>query len=122
VHEIARQSGIASRQTGIASILSAVITPILAITIATATLLLILLRPRRLPEPVAATCGALAMLTCGLVDPLGAVWVLLGSWNVFLFFLGLMVASCVAERAGVFEVAAGLMARLAGGSARWLLV
>jgi arsenical pump membrane protein len=99
-----------------------VVLPILAITIAAVTLLLILLRPRRLPEPLAAMAGALAMLACGLVSPLGAAGALLASWNVFLFFVGLMVTSCLAEQAGVFEVAARLVAQLAGGSARWLLV
>jgi arsenical pump membrane protein len=57
-----------------------------------------------------------------VVTPGEALGAVLGSWNVLLFFVGLMVASAAAERAGVFVVAADWVARLAGGSARRLLV
>ncbi|MCC7367413.1 MAG: arsenic transporter [Chloroflexi bacterium] len=96
--------------------------PILAAGVAVVTLALILLRPRGLPELYAALGGAAATLLLGLVTPSDAVQAVAGSWNVFLFFIGLMVSSFTAERAGVFDVAAGLVARLAGGSARRLLV
>ena len=96
--------------------------PILATLVAVVTLTLILLRPRGLPEMVSAMGGAAAVLLLGLVAPLDAARTVLGSWNVFLFFVGLMVTSFAAERAGVFDVAAGQVARLSGGSARWLLV
>ncbi|MGE3272128.1 MAG: SLC13 family permease [Chloroflexota bacterium] len=102
--------------------MSAPLAPGLAVAVAAVTLVLILLRPRGLPEMVSALGGALAMLGLGLVAPQDAVQAVAGSWNVLLFFVGLMVTAFSAERAGVFDVAASLVARLAGGSARWLLV
>src|SRR5215470_17251487 len=102
--------------------MSGLLAPILAASVAVATLALILVRPRRLPEPAAAVGGAALMLVLGLVSPPDALLAIVRSWNVYLFFLGLMVASFAAERAGVFECAAHAVARLAGGSARWLLV
>lgn len=102
--------------------MSELLAPLLAVTVAVATLVLILVRPRRLPEPAAAIGGAGLTIVLGLVTPGEALLAVAGSWNVFLFFVGLMVASFAAERAGVFDTAAELVARLAGGSARRLLV
>jgi len=96
--------------------------PLLAVLIAMVTLGLILIRPRYVPEPVAAGAGAVAMVAIGLITPIAAASAILASWNVFLFFLGLMLAAAAAERAGVFEAAADVVARLGCGSARLLLV
>src|SRR5215208_7197161 len=97
------------------------LTPLLAVLISSGTLGLILLRPRNLPEPVAASLGACAMIVLGIITPLGAARAIMASWNVFLFFVGLMLASVAAERAGVFDAAADLVARIGRGSARLLL-
>jgi arsenical pump membrane protein len=94
----------------------------LATTVGVVTLGLILTRPRRLPEPTAAVIGAALMLVLGLVSPHDAALAVAGAWNVLLFFLGLMVVAFASERAGVFDAAAYLVARLAGGSGRRLLV
>lgn len=96
--------------------------PLLAVLVAVVTLGLILIRPRRIPEPLAAVAGAAAVVALGLLTPLAAAGAILAAWNVFFFFLGLMLASAAAERAGVFEVTADVVARLGGGSARLLLV
>ncbi len=93
---------------------------ILALAIFVATLLVIMIRPYRLPEAVTASAGALLMLLCRLISPEDVVSVIAGQWNVFGFFLGLMVISAVADQAGVFDVLAGNLARWAGGSARRL--
>jgi arsenical pump membrane protein len=95
---------------------------VLASTVGVVTLALILTRPRRLPEPASAIVGAALMLALGLIGPREAATAVAGSWNVLLFFLGLMVSAFSAERAGVFDTAAQLVARLAGGSGRRLLV
>ncbi len=95
---------------------------LVATTVGVVTVALILVRPRRLPEPAAALAGAGLMLALGLVGPRDALAAVAGSWNVLLFFLGLMVTAFAAERAGVFDAAAHLVARLAGGSGRRLLV
>jgi arsenical pump membrane protein len=95
---------------------------VLATAIGAITIGLILARPGRLPEPAAAAIGAGAMLVLGLVSPRAALLAVAGSWNVFLFFLGLMVVAVASERAGVFDAAAHLVGRLGRGSARRLLV
>jgi arsenical pump membrane protein len=95
---------------------------VLATAVAVATLILILTRPRRIPEPASAVLGAALMLLLGLVGPADAARAVAASWNVLLFFLGLMVVAFASERAGVFDAAARLVGRLGGGSARRLLV
>jgi arsenical pump membrane protein len=95
---------------------------VVASVVAAATLILILTRPRRIPEPASAVVGAALMLGLGLVSPPDAARAVAASWNVLLFFLGLMVVAFASERAGVFDAAARLVGRLGGGSARRLLV
>jgi arsenical pump membrane protein len=95
---------------------------ILAGVIFAATLLLIMLRPRKLNEAFSALGGGLAMLLAGIVDPLQAVQMLLGNWNIFFFFLGMMALSALAERAGFFDWLAMQAARLAKGETRLLFL
>jgi arsenical pump membrane protein len=80
-----------------------------------------MVRPRRVPEAASALGGGLLMIAIGAVGPAEAAGLLLGSWNVFLFLLGLMLVSTLADLAGVFDWLAVGVARLAGGSARRLL-
>lgn len=79
------------------------------------TLALVVVRPCGLSEAIAAVLGALAMVVLGFVGPSDALAVLVGEWNVFCFFLGLMLIAAIADRAGVFDVLALGAARLAGG-------
>jgi arsenical pump membrane protein len=87
-----------------------------------ASLGLLLLRPRYVPDWAAALGGGLLLVLLGIL-PLGeAVQRLADSWNVFLFFIGLGVSSATADAAGVFRAAAELAARLGRGSQRRLLI
>jgi arsenical pump membrane protein len=95
---------------------------IAAIAIALVTLGLILFRPRRLNEAIAALGGAVAMLVLGIVSPGQALTVLARNWDVFGFFLGLMAIAALVECSGFFDWAATLAARLAGGDERRLFL
>ncbi len=85
-----------------------------------ATLALIMLRPRRLNEALAALGGAAAMILAGIISPLQALQTLLSDWNIFLFFLGMLSLSALAERAGFFDWLALRAAALAQGHTRRL--
>jgi arsenical pump membrane protein len=95
---------------------------LLGISIFAGTLALIMLRPRGITEASAALGGAALMLLAGLVSPADAAAVLAQQWNVYGFFLGLMVIAALADRAGVFEWLAYRAGRMANGSALRLYV
>lgn len=81
------------------------------------TLLGVMARPRRISEAAVALAGGAAMIALGAV-PLGMIGpTLLREWNVYGFFIGLMVIAALAEQAGVFTALANGAARWAGGSA-----
>ena len=82
-----------------------------------ATLILIITRPFRLTEAIISAGGGLLMLLVGIVAPGDALSILLSQWNIFGFFLGLMVIAAIADSAGLFDTLAWQAARLAGGSA-----
>jgi arsenical pump membrane protein len=86
------------------------------------TLLLIVLRPWRLNEAWSAGGGAIAMMLTGSITPVAAAAAIASEWNLFLFFLGLMLTAAVADMARFFDWAAALAARTAGGSGRRLLL
>jgi arsenical pump membrane protein len=90
---------------------------ILGVAVFAVTLLVIMVRPYRIPEAVAACVGALLMLLGGFVSPGAALSALSAQWNVFGFFLGLMAMSALADQAGIFDTLATLAARWSGGSA-----
>jgi arsenical pump membrane protein len=62
------------------------------------------------------------MLGVRVVSPAQALGTLLGQWNLFLFFTGLMLVSGLADAAGFFEAAGALAAGAARGSGRGLLL
>src|SRR6266480_387901 len=82
----------------------------------------IMVRPFKWNEAMIAMAGAGLLLIIGLINPLDALTVLLNDWNIFLFFLGMMALSALAEAAGLFDWLAAQAARLAGGSSRRLLL
>jgi len=94
---------------------------ILALSIFALTLILVMARPKPLNEATAASLGAIVMLASGVVLPPEAFEVLRASANILLFFLGLMLISAVADRAGFFEWSALKAVRLAKGNGRRLL-
>ncbi len=87
-----------------------------------ATLAVIMLRPFRVTEAMAAAGGATLMLLTGFLEPGDAIHELIGEWNIYGFFLGLMAISALADRAGVFDALAYYAARLAQGSALRLYI
>lgn len=86
------------------------------------TIGLIMVRPRRITEAIAAAGGALLMLLGGYVGLGEAITILRSQWNVYGFFLGLMMISALADEAGVFEVMTNRIARWSKGSALRLYV
>lgn len=85
----------------------------MAITIL--TLSLVVIRPHGLNEGVTALLGAALVLLVGLTPFGAAIRLELASWNVFLFFLGMMAIAALADQSGAFDVVALGAARLAGG-------
>lgn len=86
------------------------------------TLIGIMTRPFRWNEAVIAMAGAGLLLLLGLVSPLDAFSTLYRDWNTFLFFLGMMGLSALAEAAGLFDWLAVQAARFARNSARLLFL
>jgi arsenical pump membrane protein len=86
------------------------------------TLIGIMTRPFRWNEAIMAMAGAGLLLLLGLITPADAVTNLCRDWNTFLFFLGMMGLSALAEAAGLFDWLAAQAARLAGQSARRLFL
>ncbi|MFN2520406.1 MAG: SLC13 family permease [Candidatus Limnocylindria bacterium] len=76
----------------------------------------LVLRPRGVHEALVAGVGAIAVVSLGFVSGPEAVETIAAQWNIFAFFLGLMLISAVADQAGFFDSVAVLAARIAGGS------
>lgn len=86
------------------------------------TLAGIMTRPFRWSEARIAMAGAGTLLILGLIRPTDAFVTLLHDWNTFLFFLGMMGLSALAETAGLFDWLATLAARFARESAARLFL
>jgi arsenical pump membrane protein len=86
------------------------------------TLLGIMTRPFRWNEAFIAMAGAGFLLLLGLISPADAFFTLTRDWNTFLFFLGMMGLSALAEAAGLFDWLAVQAARFAGKSAARLFL
>ena len=80
------------------------------------TLAVIIIRPRRISEALAAAAGAGLLVLLGYVHPANAIEAIYSQWNLYGFFLGLMIVSAIAEEAGVFEMLATSAGRWARGS------
>ena len=68
-----------------------------------ATLIGIMTRPFRWNEAIIAMVGGAVLLLLGLITPADAFLTLIRDWNTFLFFLGMMGLSALAEAAGLFD-------------------
>jgi len=95
---------------------------IVALVIFVATLLAVLTRPRGLNEGIAALAGAALMIATGLVTPTDALRVLAANGDVFLFFVGMLTVTTLAEQAGIFARLAAWAARRSRGSQRRLFL
>jgi arsenical pump membrane protein len=82
---------------------------------------LVMWRPRPFNEATAAALGAALIILAGVVSPLQTWQVFLTNLNVLLFFLGLMIISIIADKAGFFEWCAQKAVKLAGGKGPALL-
>jgi arsenical pump membrane protein len=94
---------------------------ILAVAIFAASIGLLMARPKPFNEATAVALGAVVMLIFGLISPLQSLEVLKENANVLLFFLGLMIISTVAEKAGFFQWCAYKSVKLAGNRGPALL-
>jgi arsenical pump membrane protein len=90
--------------------------------VALLTLVGIMTRPFHWNESRIAMGGAAVLLLLGLIRPADAALTLLRDWNTFLFFLGMMGLSAMAEAAGLFDWLAAHAARVAHGSATRLFL
>jgi arsenical pump membrane protein len=95
---------------------------VLAACVGVLTLIGIMTRPFRWNEALIAMGGAVVLLVLGLISPVDAFSTLIRDWNMFLFFLGMMGLSALAETAGLFDWLAFQAARLAGKSATRLFL
>jgi arsenical pump membrane protein len=95
---------------------------LLASLVGILTLVGIMTRPFRWNEALIAMGGAAILLILGLISPADAFFTLIRDWNTFLFFLGMMGLSTLAEAAGLFDWLAVQAARLAGKSAARLFL
>ena len=86
------------------------------------TLTVIIIRPYRIPESIAAAVGAALMLLGGFVGLHEAWSVISAQWNLYGFFLGLMAVSALADQAGIFDMLALQAGRWARGRALRLYV
>ncbi len=102
--------------------ISTTVKTVLISVIAIAALLGIMFRPFKLNEATFALLGAVLLLVLGLISPAHAFSTLFQDWNTFLFFLGMMSLSALAEVAGLFDWLAIQAARLSGSSSRRLFL
>ena len=93
----------------------------LAALIFAITLACVVIRPWHLNEAWSAAGGALLMVLTGAITPQSAAQAIGGEWNLFLFFLGLMLTAAVADMVGFFDWAAAMAVAAARGSGRQLL-
>jgi arsenical pump membrane protein len=95
---------------------------LLVYVIAAAALLGVVLRPWRSPEVVWAVGGALALVLLGLVPLRAAAAAVSQGTDVYLFLVGMMLLSALAEREGLFDHLASVCVARARGSASRLFV
>jgi len=88
--------------------------------IAAASTLAVITRPFKLPEAVWAVLGALALCGFGMLPWSDALHAIGKGTDVYLFLTGMMMASELARKEGLFDYLAALAAQRAAGSAKRL--
>ncbi len=91
-------------------------------SISLASIALVLIRPKGLPEAVWAAGGACLLVICRLMSLEGAAVAVQKGVDVYLFLVGMMVMSELARREGVFDWVAVHAVRASKGSRRRLFV
>jgi arsenical pump membrane protein len=89
---------------------------LLIVLITLFTLVGIMTRPWKLNEMMFALIGAALLIILGLTTPGMVLATLIGEWNTFFFFLGMMSISALAEVAGLFDWLAVQAAKWSGQS------
>lgn len=84
--------------------------------ISLSSIVLVLIRPKGLPEATWAVAGACVLTLFGLVAPVNALHAVSKGTDVYLFLTGMMVISELARRAGVFDWLAVHAVRACKGS------
>ncbi len=87
-----------------------------------ASIALVLIRPKGLPEAWWAMLGACLLVLCGLISPITALQAVRKGIDVYLFLIGMMVMSELARREGVFDWVAGHAVQASKGSRKRLFV
>lgn len=85
--------------------------------ISLASIALMLLRPRRIPEWIWIASGALVLVTARLLPLSGAAHAVREALDVCLFLAGMMILAELAREEGVFDWVAGIAVHHARGSA-----
>jgi arsenical pump membrane protein len=93
---------------------------LLTFAVFASTLVLVIKRPRGVPEAVFTMAGAALVLALGLLGPADALDAVAAGKGALLFLAALLVLSALVEKSGFFEWAAIHAARLAKGNARAL--
>lgn len=88
--------------------------------VAVVAVVLVAVRPRRVPAWVWPVAGAALLVLLRAESPAAALRAIAAQWNVLLFILGLMGLSIAAERSGAFAWLTELLLVRAGGSRRRL--
>ena len=83
-------------------------------------MVLVAVRPARIPEWIWPLAGGALVILIGVEAPRAAGNAIAAQWNVLLFILGLMAISAAAERSGLFAWLADVLLARARGSRRRL--
>ncbi len=84
------------------------------------TLFFIITQPKGLKIGTIAVAGAVVSLIAGVVDFNDVIEVTKIVWDATLAFIGIILLSMVLDEIGFFEYLAVKMAKLSGGSGRWM--
>ncbi len=91
-------------------------------SVSLASIALVLIRPKGLPEAWWAMLGACVLVLCRLISPITAIQAAKKGIDVYLFLIGMMVMSELARREGVFDWVARHAVRASKGSRKRLFV
>ena len=94
--------------------------PVAIWLISLASIVLMLIRPKRLPEALWTTVGASLLVLCRLITPSQAGHAAMKGLDVYLFLTGMMIVAELARREGVFAWVAVHAVNSAKGSRRRL--
>src|ERR1700761_5997276 len=81
-----------------------------------ASIALVLIRPKGLPEAWWAMLGASLLVLSRLISPITALQAVEKGIDVYLFLIGMMIMSELARQEGVFDCVAGHAVRASKGS------